>query len=160
MPEEPDPAGPEHEHGHEREPDDQPGRRAPSRGGERVDGVPVLERTPVDTGGLVTIESSEVTAWCPYEGTADYYTVRLEYLPDGHAVELMSLRDYFQTFRDEEIGHEAFAQRVYDDLTALLEPAWLRLTVDCPPRYGLDVTVTHRTGPAPASASADGAHER
>jgi 7-cyano-7-deazaguanine reductase len=148
MPEEPDPAGPQRE-----DDTDRPGRRAPSRGGERVDGVAVLERTPVDTDGLVTVESPEVTAWCPYEGTADYYTVRVEYLPDGHAVELMSLRDYFQTFRDEEIGHEAFARRVYDDLTALLEPAWLRLVVDCPPRYGLDVTVAHQTGPPPASLS-------
>jgi len=93
-----------------------------------------------------------VTAWCPYEGTADFYTVRVEYVPDGYAVELMSLRDYFGTYRDEAIGHEAFARRVYDHLLALLEPAWLRLVVDCPPRYGLETTIRHQTGPAPAVA--------
>jgi len=93
-----------------------------------------------------------VTAWCPYEGTADFYTVRVEYVPDGYAVELMSLRDYFGSYREEAIGHEPFARRVYDHLLALLEPAWLRLVVDCPPRYGLETTIRHQTGPAPPVA--------
>lgn len=133
--------------------DDTPtaGRRAPSKAGETVTDIPVLERAPAETDGLISIETSDVTAWCPYEGTADYYTVQLEYWPDGYIVELMSYRDYFQTFRDEEIGHEAFAQRVYDDLLALLEPEWLRLTVEAPPRYGLNMTLTHQTGPKPRS---------
>jgi NADPH-dependent 7-cyano-7-deazaguanine reductase QueF len=63
----------------------------------------------------------------------------------------MSLRDYFQTYRDTEIGHEAFAQQVYEHLCDLLAPEWLRLVVDCPPRYGLETTIRHRTGPMPAS---------
>jgi hypothetical protein len=48
------------------EPDSNPaGRRTPSKDGQRVDDVPVLRRTPVDTDGIVTIETSDVTAWCP-----------------------------------------------------------------------------------------------
>jgi 7-cyano-7-deazaguanine reductase len=125
------------------------GRKSPSAEGERVDDVPVLRRAPVDSDALISIETSDATAWCPYEGTADYYTVRLAYWPDEYAVELMSLRDYFQTFRDERIGHEEFASRVYDDLLAVLEPEWLRVVVDAPPRYGLDVTLRHQTGPKP-----------
>jgi 7-cyano-7-deazaguanine reductase len=128
-----------------------PGRRAPSVEGETVENVPVLARTPVETDGLVEIETSDVTAWCPYEGTADYYTVRLAYVPDAYAVELMSLRDYFQTYRDTEIGHEAFAKRVYDHLRTLLDPDWLGLVVEAPPRYGLETTIRHQTGPMPAS---------
>jgi 7-cyano-7-deazaguanine reductase len=135
------------------DPDDAetPGRRAPSVDGETTESVPVLARTPVETDGLVQIETSDVTAWCPYEGTADYYTVRVAYVPDEYAVELMSLRDYFQTYRDTEIGHEAFAQQVYEHLRDLLAPEWLRLVVDCPPRYGLETTIRHQTGPTPAS---------
>jgi len=128
---------------------ERPGRRSPSAQGETVAGVPVLRRTPVDSDALISIETSEATAWCPYEGTADYYTLRLEYWPDEYAVELMSFRDYFQTFRDEEIGHEEFAGRVYDDLLAVLDPEWLRLVVDAPPRYGLNMTLRHQTGPKP-----------
>jgi 7-cyano-7-deazaguanine reductase len=128
---------------------DPPGRRAVSETGETVADVPVLARTPVETDGLVEIETSDVTAWCPYEGTADYYNVRVTYVPDEYAVELMSLRDYFQTYRDTEIGHEAFAQQVYEHLLALLDPAWLRLTVEAPPRYGLETTLRHQTGPLP-----------
>lgn len=132
-------------------PDNRPGQREPSKHGEQVDDVRVLERTPVETDGLVSVETSDVTAWCPYEGTADYYTVRLEYWPDEYAVELMSYRDYFQTYRDAEIGHEEFANQVYQDLLALLDPTWLRLTVEAPPRYGLDATIRHQTGPKPRS---------
>lgn len=128
-----------------------PGRRTPSEEGRQVADVPVVRRTPVKTDGLITIETSDVTAWCPYEGTADYYTVHLEYWPDEHAVELMSFRDYLQTFRDEKIGHEEFAQRVYDDIVSLLEPEWLRLVIEAPPRYGLNVTLRHQTGPKPQS---------
>jgi NADPH-dependent 7-cyano-7-deazaguanine reductase QueF len=127
------------------------GRRDPSSAGEGVDGVPVLERTPVETDATIEIETSDVTAWCPYEGTADYYTVRLEYWPDEYAVELMSYRDYFQTYRDAEIGHEEFASRVYAHLLELLEPRWLRLVVEAPPRYGLETTLRHQTAPKPAA---------
>ncbi|MFB6186492.1 MAG: hypothetical protein ABEI86_06455 [Halobacteriaceae archaeon] len=131
------------------------GRREPQGEGETIDEVPVLRRIETDTDGVIAIETSDVTAWCPYEGTADYYTVRLEYNPDTYAVELMSYRDYYQTYRDQTIGHEAFANQVFDDLTQLLEPNWLRLTVDAPPRYGLDMTITHQTSPKPSSLQAE-----
>ena len=81
----------------------------------------------------------------PYEGTTDYYGVTITYLPDEHVVELMSLRDYFQSYREETISHEDFAQQVFDHLIALLDPTWLRLTVDAPPRYGIETTIVHDT---------------
>ncbi|MFB6104108.1 MAG: hypothetical protein ABEJ57_03360 [Halobacteriaceae archaeon] len=114
--------------------------REPTRSGEGVASVPILERDASDAASTVTIETDDVTAWCPYEGTADYYSVTITYRPDGYVLELMSLRDYFQSFRDEEIGHEAFTDRVFEDLHTLLEPAFLRLVVEAPPRYGLETT--------------------
>lgn len=134
---------------------DAPGRREPPESGEPVDDVPVLERVPTDSDALITIDTSDATAWCPYEGTADYYEIHLAYWPDDHALELMSYRDYLQTYRDENVGHEAFAQRVYDDLVALLDPAWLRLDVAAPPRYGLETRLRHQTGPKPAPLQDD-----
>lgn len=126
-----------------------PGRREPGPQGETVDGVPVLHRVPTATDALVTVETSDATAWCPYEGTADYYTLRLAYWPDEYAIELMSYRDYLQTYREADVGHEEFAQAVYDDLTALLDPRWLRLDVEAPPRYGLETTLRLQTDPMP-----------
>lgn len=125
------------------------GRREPDAQGESVEGVPVLRRIPTATDALVAIDTTDVTAWCPYEGTADYYELALEYQPDEHALELMSYRDYLQTFREETIGHEALAKRVSDDLQALLDPRWLGLTVHAPPRYGLEMRIRHQTGPKP-----------
>ena len=120
-----------------------------------MDGVPVLRRIPTETDALVEIDAPEATAWCPYEGTADYYQLHLAYQPDAFALELMSYRDYLQTFRDETIGHEAFAKRVYDDIVALLDPRWLRLDVEAPPRYGLEMTLRHQTGPRPRGLQDD-----
>jgi len=48
------------------------GRRNPSAERESIDDVPVLQRTSVDTDALISIETSDATTWCPYEGTADY----------------------------------------------------------------------------------------
>lgn len=115
----------------------------PTEVSEGVEGVPVLERDGTDTDGVVSMSTTDVTAWCPYEGTADYYGVEISFLPDEYVVELMSLRDYFQSYRDEAIGHEDFAQRVFDHLLALLDPVWLRLIVDAPPRYGIETTIVH-----------------
>lgn len=117
----------------------------PTVAGESLDDVPVLERDETDTRGIVTMRTSDVTAWCPYEGTADYYDVEITYLPDSYVVELMSFRDYFQSYREEVIGHEVFAQRVFCHLTTLLAPEWLHLVVDAPPRYGIETTIVHDT---------------
>lgn len=140
---------------------DRPGRRAPTGAGEPVDDVPVLRRLPVDTDALISIDTSDTTAWCPYDGTADYYALHLEYWPDGYALELMSYREYLQTFRDDDISHEAFAKQVYEALVALLDPTWLRLEVEASPRYGLETTLRHQTAPKPqplhATAASSGA---
>lgn len=120
-------------------------QRDPVRHGSTVSDVPILERDESEARSTITIETDEVTAWCPFEGTADYYEVTLQYRPDGYVVELMSLRDYFQSFREEEISHEAFTDLVFENLITLLDPAWLRLEVEAPPRYGLETTCTRDT---------------
>ncbi|MFB6112393.1 MAG: NADPH-dependent 7-cyano-7-deazaguanine reductase [Halobacteriaceae archaeon] len=120
-------------------------RREPVRHGNAVEDVPTLERDESQTASTITIETDEVTAWCPFEGTADYYDVTIEYLPDGYVVELMSLRDYFQSFRDREISHEAFTDTVFEHLVTLLDPTWLRVTAVAPPRYGLETTCIRDT---------------
>lgn len=120
-------------------------QREPVRHGSAVSDVPILERDESDAQSTITIETGEVTAWCPFEGTVDYYDLTIEYQPDGSVVELMSLRDYFQSFRDEEISHEAFTDRLFEDLETSLDPAWLRVDVEAPPRYGLETTCTRGT---------------
>lgn len=119
--------------------------REPVRDGDHVEGIPELERDESDASSVITISTDEVTAWCPYEGTADYYELTLEYRPGDFVLELISFRRYLQSFRDEEISHEAFTDRVFDDLVELLDPTWLRLEVEAPPRYGLETTCRRDT---------------
>lgn len=120
-------------------------QREPVRHGSSVEEVEILERDQSDAQSTITIETGEMTAWCPFEGTADFYELTISYRPDGYVIELMSLRDYFQSFRDEDISHEAFTDRLFDDLATLLEPAWLRVEVEAPPRYGLETTCIRDT---------------
>lgn len=131
----------------------------PTATGERVKDVPILKRDETDTCGTITMGTSDVTAWCPYEGTADYYDVEITYRPDEYVVELMSLRDYFGHYRDEAISHEDFAQRVFDHLLALLDPVWLRLVVEAPPRYGIETTIVHDTSEDTTLDASDGDDE-
>jgi 7-cyano-7-deazaguanine reductase len=131
----------------------------PTAEGSAVAGVPVLERDATDTEGVVTMETSDVTAWCPYEGTADYYALTISYLPDEYVVELMSLRDYFQSYRETTISHEDFAQRVFDHLRTVLEPTWLRVVVDAPPRYGIETRIVHDTRERDALDESDSGDE-
>jgi 7-cyano-7-deazaguanine reductase len=122
-----------------------PGTIDPTATGEKAEGVPILERDETDTDGTITMETTDVTAWCPYEGTADYYGVTIAYRPEEYVVELTSLRDYFGSYREEAISHEDFAQRVFEHLTALIDPVWLRLVVNAPSRYGIETTIVHDT---------------
>lgn len=120
-------------------------QREPVRHGSSVDEVEILERDESEAQSTITIETGEVTAWCPFEGTADFYDLTISYQPDGYVLELMSLREYFQSFREEDISHEAFTDRLFEDLEAVLDPAWLRVEVEAPPRYGLETTCTRDT---------------
>lgn len=120
-------------------------QRDPVRHGSSVEEVEILERDQSEARSTITIETGEMTAWCPFEGTADFYELTISYKPDGYVVELMSLRDYFQSFRDDDISHEAFTDRLFEDLEMLLDPAWLRVEVEAPPRYGLETTCIRDT---------------
>jgi 7-cyano-7-deazaguanine reductase len=90
----------------------------------------------------IRIEIPEFTCLCPKTGQPDFATLHLEYVPDERCVELKSLKLYIWAFRDQGAFHEAVTNTIADDLTALLEPRFLRLTAKFNVRGGLYTTVT------------------
>ncbi len=90
---------------------------------------------------LITTETDEFTAVCPFSGIPDYASVIVEYHPDGGlCVELKSLKYYFISFRNVGIYQEGVTKRIYDDLKAALKTERLVVTTLYNTRGGFDTT--------------------
>src|SRR5690348_9999590 len=76
------------------------------------------------------MEIPEFTCLCPRSGFPDFATIIIDYVPDQSVVELKSLKLYINKFRNRQISHEAAANRILDELVALLAPRWMRVVAD------------------------------
>jgi 7-cyano-7-deazaguanine reductase len=93
----------------------------------------------------IEIICPEFTSVCPNTGQPDFGTLTFIYTPDKLCVELKSLKQYLQQFRNEGIFYENVTNRIVDDLVAVLAPRRLQLIASFTPRGGIstDVTVTY-----------------
>lgn len=118
---------------------------AHARSGGREDlPLPELAAWPnqyPDRDYWIEIETAEFTCRCPRTGQPDHARVSIRYVPGDRCVELKSLKEYLQAFRELGIFHENVANRVHDDLAALLSPRRLEVTAAFLPRGGLHTTV-------------------
>lgn len=103
----------------------------------------------------IAIEAPEFTCLCPLTGQPDFATIRVQYVPERHIVELKSFKLYLWSYRDEGAFHEAVTNRILDDLVAALQPRWMRVTAEFNVRGGIRtvVTATHGTRPAEAAGA-------
>lgn len=90
----------------------------------------------------IEIVNPEFTSVCPITGLPDFGTVTIRYIPDRSCVELKSLKYYFLEFRNAGIFYENITNRILDDLTALLEPRFMRITTAWNARGGITETVS------------------
>lgn len=88
----------------------------------------------------------EFTCLCPKTGQPDFATLDLEYVPDKTCMELKSLKLYVWSFRNEGAFHEAVTNRILDDLVAVTQPRFMRLSADFGVRGGIytRVVAEHR----------------
>jgi len=101
----------------------------------------------------------EFTCLCPKTGQPDFATLYLEYIPEALCVELKSLKLYLWAYRDEGAFHEAVTNKLLDDLVAVTQPRFMRLTADWYVRGGIytNVVAEHRA-PGWAPQHADAVH--
>lgn len=90
-----------------------------------------------DSSQEIVLDCREFTCRCPVTGQPDWATIRIDYQPNGLAVETKSLKLYLETFRDEKIFHEHLATLLRDDLVEALHPATLKVTVNFNVRGGI-----------------------
>jgi 7-cyano-7-deazaguanine reductase len=89
----------------------------------------------------IRMRMPEFTCLCPKTGQPDFATLNLAYIPDQQCVELKSLKLYLWSYRDQGGFHEAMTNCISDDLVALLNPRYLRLTAEFNVRGGIYTTV-------------------
>ena len=70
----------------------------------------------------------EFTSVCPKTGQPDFATIDLEYIPDELCVELKSLKLYYYSFRNEGIYYEGVVNRIFDELSEVMKPRWMKVT--------------------------------
>ncbi|MEO1007936.1 MAG: preQ(1) synthase [Planctomycetota bacterium] len=109
---------------------------------------------PSDTPFVVEHVAEEFTSLCPMTGHPDFGVVRVRFQPrtaaqSGVCVELKSLKLYLQSFRDEGIFYEAVTNRIRDDLAALMDPAWMRITTEWRGRGGIRSVIRADHGDVP-----------
>ena len=70
---------------------------------------------------LITFETDQLTAKCPFNGLRDFGDLVVRYHPDnGKAIELKSFKEYLFSFEDVGIYQENVTKRIYNDLKKVL----------------------------------------
>ena len=94
-----------------------------------------------DRDYTIRIRIPEFTCLCPKTGQPDFATLHLEYVAETHCIELKSLKNYVWAFRELGAFHEAVTNRILDDLVAVAQPRYMRLTAKFNVRGGLYTTI-------------------
>ena len=89
----------------------------------------------------IKIKQPEVTFLGVYN-QPDFATLYILMYPNGRVVELKSLKEYLQQYRDVIISYERLLNQVYDHMYERYTPKRLRLVLDCNPRGGISSRLT------------------
>lgn len=90
-----------------------------------------------DRDYLIEHTAPEFTSVCPKTGQPDFATMILEYIPDELCVELKSYKLYLNSFRNDGIFYESVTNKILDDLVAVVEPRYMKLTAEFNARGGI-----------------------
>jgi 7-cyano-7-deazaguanine reductase len=93
--------------------------------------------------------AEEFTSVCPNTGHPDFAIFTLRYCPDRLAVELKSLKLYYQSYRNEGIYYEAVTNQIAEHLGELMKPRWLALQSEWTGRGGIRSRITVTEGDVP-----------
>ena len=92
-------------------------------------------------GYTIRISIPEYTAICPKTGLPDFGTIEIDYTPDHWCLELKSLKEYINAYRNVGIFYENAVNRILRDLAASCRPACMTVRGEFTPRGGLRSSV-------------------
>lgn len=98
---------------------------------------------------LVEHHIHEFTSLCPNTGQPDFAAIIIRYVAGDVCVELKSLKQYLQSFRNEGIFYEDVTNVIADDLVACLQPKWMVVESTWSTRGGIHSVITAQRGELP-----------
>jgi 7-cyano-7-deazaguanine reductase len=92
-------------------------------------------------GYEIKISIPEYTAICPKTGLPDFGVIEITYVPDKFCLELKSLKEYVNAFRDIGIFYENAVNRMLADLVKACQPVRMTVRGEFTPRGGIRSTI-------------------
>jgi 7-cyano-7-deazaguanine reductase len=95
-------------------------------------------------GYEIEIDVPEYTAMCPKTGLPDFGVIHITYIPDKQCLELKSLKEYINAYRNLGIFYENAVNRILRDLVDACKPVAMRIRGEFSPRGGMQSRVEAR----------------
>jgi len=103
---------------------------------------PDIETWPNQFPGYeIVVDDPEFTSVCPKTGLPDFGTITVRYMPDKACLELKSLKEYLQFYRNLGIFQENIVNRLLEDVVRCARPVWAEVKGDFRPRGGISTVV-------------------
>jgi 7-cyano-7-deazaguanine reductase len=106
---------------------------------------PEIETWPNQFPGYeILVDDPEFTSVCPKTGLPDFGVLTIRYMPKECCLELKSLKEYLQSYRNLGIFQENIVNQVLEDVVRWANPEWAEVKGDFRPRGGISTVVTAR----------------
>ena len=106
---------------------------------------PEIETWPNQFPGYeIVVDDPEFTSVCPKTGLPDFGNIVIRYQPDRLCLELKSLKEYLQTYRNLGIFQENVVNQVLEDIVRCAKPVWAEVKGEFRPRGGISTVVIAR----------------
>ncbi len=103
---------------------------------------PAIETWPNQFPGYeIIVDDPEFTSVCPKTGLPDFGVITIRYMPARLCLELKSLKEYLQSYRNLGIFQENIVNRVLEDVVRWAKPVWAEVKGDFRPRGGISTVV-------------------
>ena len=103
---------------------------------------PEIETWPNQFPGYeIVVDDPEFTSVCPKTGLPDFGVLTIRYMPEKHCLELKSLKEYLQAYRNLGIFQENIVNQVLEDVVKWAKPVWAEVKGEFRPRGGISTTV-------------------
>jgi 7-cyano-7-deazaguanine reductase len=106
---------------------------------------PEIETWPNQFPGYeIVVDDPEFTSVCPKTGLPDFGNIVIRYVPDRRCLELKSLKQYLQAYRNLGIFQENIVNQVLEDVVRWAKPVWAEVKGEFRPRGGISTVVIAR----------------
>ena len=97
---------------------------------------------------IIQFHCVDFTSLCPVTGQPDFAEIEIQYTPDQQCIETKSLKYYLHSYRNTKSFNEAIVNRIFEDLSGICTPRWMKVTGKFAARGGITLTavVEHPKG--------------